>query len=217
MCSHNPRAPQGGPGVFDKTLKESCPYHKGPVKHTLGECVMLRCFYNKPDPSAEGGNKKTPDARYDDDKGDDFPDVHNCYMTFGGDTVNVSSRQRKQERREIFSVEVATPVNLDRSDRAITFDRDDHPDLRKYPLIVDPIICNTRLTKVLMDGGSSLNIIYVDTLDLLGVERSQIRPRVAPFHGITPGKRVHPLGQIDMHVCFGTPLISKRKPSRLRW
>jgi hypothetical protein len=31
-------------------LKESCPYHKGPIKHTLGECDMLRCFYNKPGP-----------------------------------------------------------------------------------------------------------------------------------------------------------------------
>jgi hypothetical protein len=29
-----------------------------------------------------------------------------------------------------------------------------------YPLVVDPIIANTRLTKVLIDEGSSLNIIY---------------------------------------------------------
>jgi hypothetical protein len=48
-------------------------------------------------PSAEGGNKKAPDGGDDNDKGDDFPDVHNRYMIFGGDTVNMSSRQRKQE------------------------------------------------------------------------------------------------------------------------
>jgi hypothetical protein len=46
----------------------------------------------------------------------------------------------------------------------ITFDHDDHPDRVVapgiYPLVVDPIIINTRLLKVLMDGGSSLNIIY---------------------------------------------------------
>ena len=80
------------------------------------------------------------------------------------------------ERREVLSVEAATPVYLDWLDLAITFDRDDHPDHvpnpRKYPLVVDPIVGNTRLTKVLMDGGSSLNIIYVDTLDLLGARRS---------------------------------------------
>jgi hypothetical protein len=61
---------------------------------------------------------------------------------------------------------------------AITFDRDDHPDYvpnpRVYPLIVDPIIANTRLVKVLMDGGSSLNIIYAQNLDLLGVMRSHL-------------------------------------------
>lgn len=85
---------------------------------------MLRRFYNKPDPSTEGGNKKAP-SDGEDDKGDGFPDMHNCYMFFGGDTVNLSLRQRKQERREVLSVEVGTPIYLDLSDHAITFDRDD--------------------------------------------------------------------------------------------
>jgi hypothetical protein len=31
----NPRKPPGGANLFDKMLKESCPYHQGPVKHTL--------------------------------------------------------------------------------------------------------------------------------------------------------------------------------------
>jgi hypothetical protein len=58
----------------------------------------------------------------------------------------------------------------------ITFDRGDHPDYVPnpgvYPFVVDPIIANTCLTKVLMDGGSSLNIIYTKTLDLLGIKRT---------------------------------------------
>jgi hypothetical protein len=126
-----------------------------------------------------------------------------------GDTVNLSSRQRKQEHREVFSVEVATPVYLYWPDCAITFDQDDHPDYipnpGNNPLVVDPIIGNTRLTKVLSDGGSNLNTIYADTLELLGVRRSQIRPGATTFNGITPSKRVHPLGQIDLPICFMTP------------
>jgi hypothetical protein len=51
----NPRKPPGGANVFDKMLKESCPYHRGPVKHTLEECDMLRRYFNKAEPSAEGG------------------------------------------------------------------------------------------------------------------------------------------------------------------
>jgi hypothetical protein len=32
-----------------------------------------------------------------------------------------------------------------------------------------------------------------------------IRAGAAPFHRIIPGKRVQPLGQLDMPVYFGTP------------
>jgi hypothetical protein len=32
-----------------------------------------------------------------------------------------------------------------------------------------------------------------------------LRPSTTPFHGVAPGKRVQPLGQIDPPVWFGTP------------
>jgi hypothetical protein len=56
-----------------------------------------------------------------------------------------------------------------------------------------------------MDGGSSVNVIYAETLGLLQIDLSMIRAGAAPFHGIIPGKRVQPLGQLDLPVCFGTP------------
>jgi hypothetical protein len=123
--------------------------------------------------------------------------------------ANASARHRKQERREVCSVKVVAPVYLDWSDKSITFDQGDHPDFvpspGRYPLVVDPIIGNVRLSKVLTDGGSSLNIIYAETLELLGVDRSEIRVGAAPFHGVAPGKRILPLGQVDLPICFGTP------------
>jgi hypothetical protein len=106
-------------------------------------------------------------------------------------------------------VKVATLVYLDWSNKPITFDQGDHPDRvpspGKYSLVVDPVIGNVRLTKVLMDGGSSLNIIYAETLGLLQIDLSVIRGGATPFHGIILGKRVEPLGQLDLPVCFGTP------------
>jgi hypothetical protein len=130
-------------------------------------------------------------------------------MIYGGQAANASARHLKQERREVCSVKVAAPVYLDWSDKPITFDQGNHPDCvlspGRYPLVVDPVIGNARLSKVLMDGGSSLNIIYAKTLGLLGIDLSIIRTGVAPFHGIVPGKRVLPLGQLDLPVCFGTP------------
>ena len=83
----------------------------------------------------------------------------------------------------------------------------DHPDKvvapGVYPLVVDPIIVKTRLSKVLMDGGSSLNIIYLETLDLLGIDRGRLQPSAGGFHGVVPGKKALPVGRIDLPVCFG--------------
>ena len=55
-----------------------------------------------------------------------------------------------------------------------------------------------------MDGGSSLNIMYTHTLELMGIDLDKLRPSKSPFHGVAPGRRVQPLGQIDLPVCFGT-------------
>jgi hypothetical protein len=194
--------------VFDKMLKESCPYHRGPVKHTLEECDMLQRYFNKAGPSAEGG-KDQGNNKKGGDREEEFPEVHDCFVIYGGQVANASARHRKQERREVCSVRVATPVYLDWSDKPITFDHDDHPNYvpspGRYSLVIDPAIGNARISKVLMDGGSSLNIIYAETLELLGVDRSMIRAGAAPFHGIVPGKRVLPLGQLDLPVYFETP------------
>ena len=38
-----------------------------------------------------------------------------------------------------------------------------------YLLIINPIVHKKRLTKVLMDRGSGLNILYVDTLDTMRI------------------------------------------------
>jgi hypothetical protein len=80
---------------------------------------------------------------------------------------------------------------------AITFSREDQPNRipnpGQYPLVVDPVIGNSRFSKVLMDGGS-INILYAHTLRLMGIGLDQLRPSTTPFHGVTPGKRVQPLG-----------------------
>ena len=69
--------------------------------------------------------------------------------------------------------------------------------------MVNSIIVTKRLSKVLMDGGSGLNIMYAKTLDEMGVDRMNLRPTRAPFHGIVPGKQTMPLGQIDLPITFG--------------
>ena len=42
--------------------------------------------------------------------------------------------------------------------------------------------------KVLMDEGSGLNIMYTKTLDVMGIDQSDLHPIRVPFHGVMPGK-----------------------------
>jgi hypothetical protein len=71
--------------------------------------------------------------------------------------------------------------------------------------VVDPIIGTKHLTKVLVDGGSSLNIMYEETLDAMGIDRSCIRLSGVPFHGIMPGNQAIPLRQINLPITFRDP------------
>ena len=72
-----------------------------------------------------------------------------------------------------------------------------------YLLVVDPIVHKKRLTKVLMDGGNGLNILYIDTLDAIRIPQSELCPVSSPFHGVILGMQVYPLRQIDLPITFG--------------
>jgi hypothetical protein len=62
-----------------------------------------------------------------------------------------------------------------------------------------------RLTEVLMEKGSGLNIMYAETIDAMDIDWVRIRPTGAPFHDIMSGKQAKTLRQIDLAITFGTP------------
>ena len=88
--------------------------------------------------------------------------------------------------------ETAIPSFFSWSKSLITFDQRDHPShvarLGHYPLIIDPIIHKKRLTKVLMDGDSGLNILYA-----MCIPRSKLHLVGSPFHRVIPGAQAYPL------------------------
>jgi hypothetical protein len=94
------------------------------------------------------------------------------------------------------------------SEVPITFDCGDHldfiPKLRWYPLVVCPIVKEIQLNQVLMDGGSSLNLLFLKTFDQMGLSRSLLRTSRAPFHGIVSGVATMPIGQISLPETFRT-------------
>ena len=91
----------------------------------------------------------------------------------------------------------------------ITFDRRDHPTSIRLgglaALVLDPIIDGFHLTRVLMDGGSSLNLLYQDTVRKMGINPSRIQPTKTTFKGVIPGVEARYTGSITLEVVFGSP------------
>jgi hypothetical protein len=128
-------------------------------KHTTRQCRLLIQQFKEGQSSG-----KTPEKDEDEEKGDDFPEVNATLMIF----ADVESKIRlKVINREVNMVAPATPTYLKWSQTPITFDQSDHPAHVATPgrqaLVVDPVVGGTRLRKVLMDGGSGLNILYTDS------------------------------------------------------
>jgi hypothetical protein len=73
---------------------------------------MLRRYFHKVEPPV-GDGKGQDNNKKEGDKEEEFPEVHSCFMIYGGQVANTSAGQRKQERREVCSVKVAAPVYLD--------------------------------------------------------------------------------------------------------
>jgi hypothetical protein len=98
--------------------------------------------------------------------------------------------------REILSVEPATQKPLRYSEVPISFSRDDQwtsfSELGKFPLILDPIMAGSQLTRVVIDGGCGLNLLFTSTLKKMGLDISKmLTPSNALFYGIILGNVVH--------------------------
>ena len=90
----------------------------------------------------------------------------------------------------------------------ITFDRSDHPRKThrwgKYPLVVNPLIDGYEFSKTLIDGGRSINILYIETLHRMKLHESHLSYSSVTFHGIVPGRQADSLGEITLDVTFIT-------------
>ena len=60
------------------------------------------------------------------------------------------------------------------------------------PMMCTPTISNAAVTKTLIDGGAGLNVLSMETFDLLQVPYDQLLP-TRPFSGVVKGSAT-PLG-----------------------
>jgi hypothetical protein len=67
------------------------------------------------------------------------------------------------------------------------------------------VVAEVRLTKVLIDGGSGLNLIFASTMKKMGLDLTgMLVSRKSPCYGIIPGNAAHPLDTVVLPVTFST-------------
>ena len=121
-----------------------------------------------------------------------------------------SSSARKAHLRNIRSTdmgEIQAVSKLPRLDNTITFSDSDlegcqHP--HDDPLVVRAIGANTTVHRVLIDNGSSANIIFASAFDKMGIGREKLDPVNTHLRGFS-GEKVLPLGSIQLVLTLGEP------------
>jgi hypothetical protein len=168
--------PCGGKHTLDDILDAQCPYHKD-MRHTLRNCRDFkhsvghdRPFQPLPPPPPRGGpGEPRQPQQQEEGRGGAFPRIDGeVNVIFGGHGSQESRRQQKLNDRQILVATTGPPAPYRWSEHPTTFTRADqwlnfdHPG--KYPLLVDPVIRENRVKKVLVDGGSIINITFPRTL-----------------------------------------------------
>ena len=104
--------------------------------------------------------------------------------------------------------QIDIPQFLNWSEQPITWSHEDQSPRIEYPgrvaLVVKPKVGDYWLPKTLMDGGSSINILYLDTFRRLRLPQSMIETTYTTLHGIVPGRKAYPIGKVTLPVTFGT-------------
>ena len=59
------------------------------------------------------------------------------------------------------------------------------------------MVAGSRLTRVLIDGGSRLNLLFASTIAKMGLDIfDKLTPSKASFYGIVPGNASTPIGTV---------------------
>ena len=121
-----------------------------------------------------------------------------------------SSSARKAHLRSIRSgevMEIQAVSKLHRLNTAITFSDSDlegcqHP--HDDPLVIRAVVANKKIHRVLVNNGSSADIIFASTFDRIGIGKEKLEPVSTHLQGFSREK-VLPLGSIQPVLTLGDP------------
>ena len=192
-----------------------CRYHKE-VRHNTDDCIQLK---NKIEYLIRQGklNKYTKDGNNDNrynrnnqnnrDNNNKRPQPRGpvVYIISGGPTAaETTSNSRKAYTREVLQIfggppkKAKTGVTISFGDKDLEGIKFPHDD----PLVIMPIIVNSYVNRVLVDGGASMNILFHEAFLKMGYNDTQLPPSDMPIYGLN-GAETKVEGIIQLPMTMG--------------
>jgi hypothetical protein len=137
-----------------------------------------------------------------------LPIIHTISGGFGGGGESNSARKayaRLLDDFEVYSVQ-KPPKSRKYNPLIIGFSDDDYAGVslpHTDALVITLTIANYQTRQILVDTGSSADILFKSTFDHMGVPRGKVVPVSCQLQGFV-GEKVLPLGSIDLPVTAGT-------------
>jgi hypothetical protein len=184
-------------------LKEKCPWHLEGNHTTEPRYQLRRALKDSPEPRPP--HDKKGKKKVDEGNGDFQEPDKTVSVLFDGLPTKWS---QKATRREVLNIEPAVPTPIRWSEVPITFSRTDRwtcfSELGRFPLVLKPVVAGSRLNKILIDGGSGLNVLFTKTLKKMKHDITHMLTKsTSPFYDIVPGNEAIPLGSVVLPITFG--------------
>ncbi|XP_011076537.1 uncharacterized protein LOC105160757 [Sesamum indicum] len=204
-----------------KNTHEYCRFHKD-KGHNTEDCYQLRdeierlvrqgYFKHLIDRRAEAGDcsKSRSHERHQKDEAgkstarDNPPTKGIIHTISGGLTNRDSMRSRKKYTKESRSRYGQQVMHVEKQENIVFGDEDmssGAPD-QNDPMVIKMDIANYQIHKVLIDNGSSIDIIFSDVLRKMDLKNVRLKPVRTPLVGFR-GSEVVPEGVIELPVFLG--------------
>ncbi|GFY93182.1 hypothetical protein Acr_08g0015780 [Actinidia rufa] len=179
---------------------EDCFQLKEQIADLIKRGYLRKYVTDRPPPNS-------PERRY----GDNRPTAGNIQTIHGGfGSGGCSTSSRKRHAKSAFRLAEEEIYNLSSpcvgDQPPITFSNDDLRGLHlphDDALVVSAVIANFNVQRILIDSGSSADILFISAFEKMKIELDKLHPFHTPLIGFG-GNTTHPLGWINLPITLGT-------------
>ncbi|XP_074266644.1 uncharacterized protein LOC141589922 [Silene latifolia] len=176
-----------------KDNKKKCEFHRD-IRHTTKDCYTLRreirCLYEQGELShllPRGGEQQDKVGSAKPAAPPTFTKIINV-ITGGSDLSRLGYSAAKRHATKTKGDRPETSYRASHSDLpAFAFDEEDIHDSQEHhdALIITLLMANCTVRKVLIDSGSSVNLIMLKTIENMGFSEKDLQKKTIPLVGFS--------------------------------